>query len=515
MPQLFISYSRQDEAFVRRLAQALNEANITVWLDVLHINTGENWSDAIQRGLDACDAMILVISEASMQSRQVANEWQYYLEEKKAVYPIRLEAAKIHYQLRPLQYIDFLEQAFDKAVRDLLDNLQPKSSQNPEEAMALEILKNAYHNWLNFERSNDLLLDKNRLSRILESLRQFDLSESLWRFLLTSIANVRYTLSAELLTALSILPPESQTMIFDPLLVHPSAAVRKGLVEIIVQADLVASAASLSERLHQEDDEETALAIVHALKTLNTPIDQTALKQAFDRSKQWQIRSQLLNLLDVSTKMALFVSDGTDLATDFMQMAQESGFELVQLSPDDLFMLPIIAPKLPPEIFAAYDLVIIMKGEHFSAVNHEIFYERLADYVEKGGVLFASSWVVWESKDNTTLAKILPFSYSKFVENITLNCRPTEEGISEALFDASFSILSSCEMVSVREDAHVLLEADKNHPVFGYCYVGEGRSFYLNSCQHSCTKPFDAQTRTSPEFRAAFERVFDWLHQIS
>jgi hypothetical protein len=515
MPQVFISYSRQDEAFVRRLAQALDEAQISVWLDVLHIQTGENWSDAIQGGLDACERMILVISEASMQSKQVANEWHYYLEEKKAIFPIRLEAAKIHYQLRPLQYIDFLEEDFDAALKELLGSLAPKTAVNPEEAMALEILKSAYQNWLNFERSNDLLLDKNRLARVFESLRQYELSESLWRFLLTSIAasNTPIQAQSHFLAALKAI--ESHPMIFDPLLLHPSAAIRKGIVQVIRLVALRFTADSLLEALKQEGDEEVILALVQALKGFDVTIEQGLLGQVYERCQQWQIRSQLLNLMDTTVKTALFVSDGTDLSHDFMQMAREAGFELVEVKPEDMLLMPVLASKFPADIFMAYNLVIIMKGEHFSAIGLEAFYERLAAYVEQGGVLFASSWVAWESKENKVLAEILPFKFSKYVENVTLNCRPTEEGRSEQLFDESFSMLSSCETLLVREGAHVLLEAEKANPIFGYCYIGEGRSFYLNSCQHSCTKPFEAQTRESPEFKTAFERVFAWFHQIS
>ncbi|MEP7287692.1 MAG: SUMF1/EgtB/PvdO family nonheme iron enzyme [Chloroflexota bacterium] len=119
MSKLFISYSRTDEAFVRRLAAHLDNLGVDIWLDVEDIPAGMKWSTAIQEGLRSCDLMLLILSPDSMASINVEDEWQYYLDRKKPIIPILLRPADIHFQLTRIQYIDFHKQPYDQAVEKL------------------------------------------------------------------------------------------------------------------------------------------------------------------------------------------------------------------------------------------------------------------------------------------------------------------------------------------------------------------------------------------------------------
>lgn len=119
MAQIFISYSRKDVDFARKLAASLSELGAEVWIDVEDIPTGMNWSTAIQQGLDQCEALLLVMSPESMASRNVENEWQYFLDQGKPVIPIRWRPAKPHFQLNRLQYQDFHNRDYDQAFRSL------------------------------------------------------------------------------------------------------------------------------------------------------------------------------------------------------------------------------------------------------------------------------------------------------------------------------------------------------------------------------------------------------------
>src|SRR5688500_14469167 len=106
--KVFVSYSRKDEAFARKLAIWLHQAlDMGVWLDVDDIPVGIKWSAAIQDGLDNCEVMVVVISPDAMKSVNVEDEWQYFLDQGKPVVPILLRSAPIPYQLRRIQYIDF------------------------------------------------------------------------------------------------------------------------------------------------------------------------------------------------------------------------------------------------------------------------------------------------------------------------------------------------------------------------------------------------------------------------
>ncbi len=123
MTNIFISYSRLDEAFARQLASSLSQAGADVWIDVEDIPVGMNWSTAIQQGLDSCDAMIVIISPGSMDSKNVENEWQYFLDQSKPIVPILWQPAKIHFQLNRIQYVDFYNNPYETALDMLFSQL--------------------------------------------------------------------------------------------------------------------------------------------------------------------------------------------------------------------------------------------------------------------------------------------------------------------------------------------------------------------------------------------------------
>jgi formylglycine-generating enzyme required for sulfatase activity len=126
MPRIFISYSRQDQEFALRLATSLRETGMDVWIDLEDIPAGMKWSSAIQEGLDSGELMIVIISPDSMASRNVEDEWQYYVDNSKPVIPVLLEPAKIHFQLSRIQYIDFHKQKYPTALNQLFAEFQRK-----------------------------------------------------------------------------------------------------------------------------------------------------------------------------------------------------------------------------------------------------------------------------------------------------------------------------------------------------------------------------------------------------
>jgi hypothetical protein len=56
MADVFISYSRKDQAFVRRLFQALTEDRRGVWVDWEGIPVTADWWQEIRTGIEACSS---------------------------------------------------------------------------------------------------------------------------------------------------------------------------------------------------------------------------------------------------------------------------------------------------------------------------------------------------------------------------------------------------------------------------------------------------------------------------
>ncbi len=119
MIRTFISYAHADAAFATRLASALPTLGIEPWIDRDGIHGGTRWSSAIQQALDSAEALILILSPASMTSSNVEDEWQYALDKGKPVFPVLLEPTDVHFQLGRIQYTDFYGQPFDAALTKL------------------------------------------------------------------------------------------------------------------------------------------------------------------------------------------------------------------------------------------------------------------------------------------------------------------------------------------------------------------------------------------------------------
>src|SRR5262249_50803695 len=128
MTRLFISYSRQDEEFARRLATDLHEFGAEVWIDLDDIPVGMKWSTAIQQGLKDAEIMIVIISPSSMASRNVEDEWQYFRDHEKPLLPVLFLPAEVHFQLSRIEYIDFHNQHYETALRQLHSELRHKGA---------------------------------------------------------------------------------------------------------------------------------------------------------------------------------------------------------------------------------------------------------------------------------------------------------------------------------------------------------------------------------------------------
>lgn len=102
--QVFISYARKDSDFVYTLAKELRRIGLDIWIDQ-DIDPGDNWDNSIEAALGQCEKMLLIVSPDSMRSDNVQDEWSYFLEEGKAVFPFIYQDCEMSFRLRRRQYI--------------------------------------------------------------------------------------------------------------------------------------------------------------------------------------------------------------------------------------------------------------------------------------------------------------------------------------------------------------------------------------------------------------------------
>ncbi|HEX2908956.1 MAG TPA: toll/interleukin-1 receptor domain-containing protein, partial [Phototrophicaceae bacterium] len=68
MPDVFISYSRKDKEFVRRLVKRLADQNYDVWVDFEDIPAATDWWAEICQGIEGSHTTLYVISPDSLES---------------------------------------------------------------------------------------------------------------------------------------------------------------------------------------------------------------------------------------------------------------------------------------------------------------------------------------------------------------------------------------------------------------------------------------------------------------
>ena len=105
--RIFFSYARSDSEVVLALAQRLRRDGRNAWVDQLDIAKGSRWDDAIERALQDCGCLLVVLSPASTGSHNVLDEVSYALESGKTVIPILLKPCNVPFRLKRFQYIDF------------------------------------------------------------------------------------------------------------------------------------------------------------------------------------------------------------------------------------------------------------------------------------------------------------------------------------------------------------------------------------------------------------------------
>lgn len=132
LSDVFISYSRKDTDFARRLFESLKGTGREVWADWEDIPLTADWWSEIQAGIDGSDAFVFIISPDSVASDVCRQEIQYAVDRHKRFIPV--------------------------LYRDLSKDDQPKT----------HAMVNS-HNWIFFRESEDYGAAFNKLVSALET----------------------------------------------------------------------------------------------------------------------------------------------------------------------------------------------------------------------------------------------------------------------------------------------------------------------------------------------------------
>jgi len=138
MTQVFLSYTDEDRAMMETIRTRLRREGITVWTNTTDIQTGEEFEEAIKRGIEQADTVIYLLSPDSLKSYFARQELEYALSLNKRIIPVLVRetlSTAIPSSLQNLHYID------------VTDNIK-KENYYLDESQLLKILQQdaAYYN---------------------------------------------------------------------------------------------------------------------------------------------------------------------------------------------------------------------------------------------------------------------------------------------------------------------------------------------------------------------------------
>ncbi len=118
---IFISHSSKDDAFVDALRVDLHKRGYQTWVDHHDIPAGKVWDEVVEAEMNASELMILVLSPASIASKEVAVEWREFRNQDKMILPVKIQECPLPLLIRHLQYVDFSNGTpYDKQIQRLL-----------------------------------------------------------------------------------------------------------------------------------------------------------------------------------------------------------------------------------------------------------------------------------------------------------------------------------------------------------------------------------------------------------
>ena len=125
--KVFISYSRKDQTFAKRLAGDLAFHGLDVWWDSWQMRVGDRLDSRIKDAITECKQFVLILSSNAIQSNWVETELVYAMEREAAdedylILPALIEDVELPPELSNRVYADF-RMSYRKGLEELLKRL--------------------------------------------------------------------------------------------------------------------------------------------------------------------------------------------------------------------------------------------------------------------------------------------------------------------------------------------------------------------------------------------------------
>lgn len=148
MHKIFISYSRKDIDFVRKLAGDLEKAGYDVWWDITDLRGGDEWVTRIAAAIDASQTVLVVLSPNSIQSEWVRKEYTEAIGLHKRIIPIMFTPCPVPFALNTINYVNFTSDEYQDNFATLLSALG--YTDEPPTVTPFKRVQSAFPSWMRY-----------------------------------------------------------------------------------------------------------------------------------------------------------------------------------------------------------------------------------------------------------------------------------------------------------------------------------------------------------------------------
>ena len=180
MSQIFISYSSKDHDFSELTKMKLQAQGLDVWMDQGELAPGEEWRNAIDKGISSSEVLLVILTPESCTSPYVTYEWAYAIGKGKGVIPILRQDADVHPRLEVFQYIDFRDSraypwsGLVKRINEYCQNAATDKKPTSVGQLSIEQLQNIIHSTVSLataqSKSGEKQSDEQRITNATRSV---------------------------------------------------------------------------------------------------------------------------------------------------------------------------------------------------------------------------------------------------------------------------------------------------------------------------------------------------------
>ncbi len=142
---VFISYSSKDKTAADAVVAGLEQKGVRCWVAPRDLTPGISWGKGIADAIEASQVMVVILSENSNQSKQVAREVERAVSKEVAVIPFRIEnfdpTGEMAYFLASEHWLDAINPPLERHIDKLGNVIKLFLAENGDDAVSESIIR--------------------------------------------------------------------------------------------------------------------------------------------------------------------------------------------------------------------------------------------------------------------------------------------------------------------------------------------------------------------------------------